>query len=358
MLINKYKPEKITDIVGQTTAVSNIVNFVKNFEPGKCLLIHGPTGIGKTLTVHLVAKHLGYHLVELNASESCKGEDIKNKLLPAIKNTSLFVKGKIILIDEIDNFTREDRGGIEEIIKIIKQTRFPVILTANNAYKQKLRTLRNLCELIQMRRVNVLAIEKKLKQIAFQEKIKITEEKIKEISRNSSGDLRAAIHDIETSSHHRERKITIFDTLKIIFKSNNLKETLQSIDRCDKKLNDIMWWIEENIKNEYKKPEEIATACEMLAKADMFMANIRYTNNYRNWFYAKNMMANITTIRKGSGWVSYKPPSRLIILGKSKAKRGELNKIYEQYGKKMHCSKKCIRNQSGYLKLIEKNLKG
>lgn len=36
----------------------------------RCVLISGPAGIGKTTAAHLVAKPLGFDVLELNASDA------------------------------------------------------------------------------------------------------------------------------------------------------------------------------------------------------------------------------------------------------------------------------------------------
>jgi len=35
----------------------------------KVALLHGPPGLGKTTLAHVVAKHAGYNVVEMNASD-------------------------------------------------------------------------------------------------------------------------------------------------------------------------------------------------------------------------------------------------------------------------------------------------
>ena len=92
MMVDKYKPQDMAKIIGMNGAQSPAnklhawlkswrVNMQKNdFKAGynkggapnpavlKAALLSGPPGIGKTTTANLVAKALGFNVVEYNAS--------------------------------------------------------------------------------------------------------------------------------------------------------------------------------------------------------------------------------------------------------------------------------------------------
>ena len=74
-MINEYKPNKLNEIIGQDT--KKILDWI-NFGRKKSLLIHGPTGIGKTASVYALAKEFNYEILEMNSSDFRKKEHIKN----------------------------------------------------------------------------------------------------------------------------------------------------------------------------------------------------------------------------------------------------------------------------------------
>ncbi|MFQ6020872.1 MAG: replication factor C large subunit [Candidatus Aenigmatarchaeota archaeon] len=348
MLIEKYKPKKLREIVGQISVIRQVTEWLRNWEPGKALLLYGPTGIGKTIIIEVIAKENKWNLFEINASDNRSAKTIKEKLKPIIKQNSLLGE-RIILIDEVDGLYSSDRGGLPEIIKIIKESAFPVILTANDAYDRKLISLRGYCDLIKMRRIPVNLIEKKLRQINYKESLGLSDKAIREIAQNSNGDLRSAINDLELSKGEigiRERKIDIFNTLKIIFKTQDLLTALNAINNSEKDIDEIFWWIEENIPNEYEKPEEIAKAFEMLSKADLFKSKIIKNQNYRFKKYMVEMVAGVALAKEKPyrKFVSYKFPAKPRFF-----KRDE-NLI--ELAKQLHCSKKCVSAQMPYLRII------
>ncbi|NIO44382.1 MAG: replication factor C large subunit [Candidatus Aenigmarchaeota archaeon] len=356
MLVEKYKPKRLVEIVGQKIIIKKITDWLKNWKSGKALLLYGPTGIGKTLIIEIVAKQNKFNLIEINASTEKVTFYVKEVLLPASKEGSLINK-RLILIDEIDSFS--DRGAIAEIIKTIKQSAHPVIITANNAYDKKLRSLRNYCILLRVNRVPVNLIEKELNKIASKEKIKINKNMIRRVAIDSDGDMRSAINDLEVFSKNtefglRDKKKDIFKTLRIIFQSNDFGKALQAIGESEKDIDEIFWWIEQNIPQEFKNPGEIAEAFELLSKADLFKSKIIVNQNYRFKKYMRDLIAGITLIENNKKFVMYKPPDRLIILGRTRILRSKNEELYKNLGNVLHCSKRKVKEQMPYLNIILK----
>jgi replication factor C large subunit len=352
MLSEKYKPNNLKEIVGQTDFILKTIDWLKKWKPGKALLIYGPTGTGKTLVTKLIAKEMKMSLFELNASDDRSASSIKEKLLPAAKEGSLFNK-RLILIDEVDSFGQSDRGGITEVIRAIKESVNPIILIASDAYDAKLKSLRGYCELLKVRRTPKNLIEKKLIEISLKEKMKIDSEAIKRIAENADGDMRSAMNDLIFSSEsvYRDKEKNIFEVLNIIFRSKDLRKTLQAIDRSGKDLDELFWWIEQNIPLEYQNKELITQALDILSKADVFRSSITRNQNYRFNKYMKDMMASISLLENPQKrFMLYRPPGRFITLGSTKVSRKEAEEFYKSLGLK--CSMKKMREQAPFLKII------
>ncbi len=363
MLVNKYKPKKIEKVVGHLTGIEIINKFIKNYKPGKALLLYGTTGIGKTLIPEIISKEQNLTLTSVHSSEL---EEIK-KIKSSSQMMSLFGKKRIILIDEVDNFS--SKNTVTEIISAIKTSKFPIILTANNAYSKKLKTLRNYTEMLQMRRITGYSLIKKLKEITDTEGVEVTDQVLQLIADNANGDLRSAINDLQILSTNRkvikeadvvgfrERQVSVFDAVKIIFKSNDLKESKKAIMYCDKGLDELFWWVQQNITNEFKDPKQVAQAYEILSKVSVFEYKLKQNTNWRMMKYMSDLLASITLVRgmKDNTYTSYRPPQRMIMLGRSKAQRTEDNEIYSQLGNQLHCSKRSVKTQMPYLNLIMSN---
>jgi replication factor C subunit 1 len=165
MWVDKYKPKSISEVVGNNTNVQDIIRYLRDFDPNqpyttsntRAVLITGPPGIGKTTAAHLACKETGYDALEFNASDVRNKAAIQQKIGTASSNhsiTSFFGVGNkkpetkrlALILDEIDGMSGGDRGGVQEVIKMIKTTKVPIICIANDRMNTKVRSLANYCK--------------------------------------------------------------------------------------------------------------------------------------------------------------------------------------------------------------------
>ncbi|MEM5794063.1 MAG: replication factor C large subunit [Candidatus Aenigmatarchaeota archaeon] len=372
MWSEKYRPKSLKEFVNQKEALEKFLAWVKNWKPGsKAMLFYGPPGTGKTALVQAYAQEKNLEFVEMNASDFRSKTQIEEVFGRSMLQKPLFKKSKIFLIDEIDGIAgREDIGGISAIIKIIKESNYPCILTANNPYDPKLRSLREECILVEFKKIHVFDIEKRLEEICKKEGISVEKEVLRNLAKRAEGDLRAAINDLEVVAAgrkkvtledlealgYRERETTIFDALKIIFKTQSSISAKLAIASVDKDPEEIFWWIENNITKEYEKPEEIAKAFDALSKADLFRQRITLTQNWRFRGYMIDLMTAGVALSKKEMYrkfTRYEYPQKLIILGGTKTMRKEEKELLFKLSQVLHCSTKKIRLEFlPYLRII------
>ena len=369
----KYAPKKVAEVVGQAQTIQKFLNWYKNWKPGsKAALFYGPPGVGKTCLVQAFARERNLEVIELNASDYRTASQIREVVGQSMKQKPLFKKGKIFFIDEIDGIAgREDVGGIKEIIKMIKESRYPIILTANDPYNPKLKTLRQYCELIPFKKISVWDIVKRLRYICEKEGIKYEKGVLNQIAKRGEGDLRSAINDLEVLAGlrreikqkdlealgYRERDVNIFDALKMIFKTESAFAAKLSIQNVDRDPEEIFWWIEQNIINEYEKPEEIAKAFDALSKADLFRQRVALRQNWKLKKYMIDLMTAGVALAKKKMYrkfTKYQYPEKIKFLAGTKVERKEEKEKLLELAKKLHCSTKKVRSEFlPFLKLFE-----
>jgi len=371
----KYRPKNLKEFIDQKEALEKFLKWVKRWKPGsKPMLFYGPPGVGKTALIESYANENKLEFIQMNASDWRSASQIQEVLGQSMLQMPLFKKGKIFLIDEVDGIAgREDLGGVGAIIKIVRQTFFPMVLIANNPYDQRLRNLRQHCELVKFDKISVWDMEKKLEQICRKEKIDIDKEVLRQLVKRAKGDLRSAINDLEILSQgnktieaedlnvlgYREREENIFNALKAIFKTQNALASKLSINNVDKDPEEIFWWIENNIATEYEDPQEIAKAFDMLSKADLFRNRITSRQNWRFKAYMIDLMtAGVSTAKKSMyrKFTRYQYPRNIMILGMTKSTRASASDVLKTLSSELHASKEKIRKEYlPYLRLMLRN---
>jgi len=136
----------------------------------------------------------------------------------------------------------------------------------------------------------------------------------------------------------------------------DLEKISKVVDQCDKDIDEIFWWVEQNIPQEFGNPKKISEAFELLSKADLFRSRIIINQNYRFKKYMKDIIIGISSlnIEPSKKFILYKPPERLIFLGQTKSSRREADELYKNLGETLHCSKRKIKEQLPYLNIILK----
>ena len=351
LLTDKYTPT--LEQIPQNT--KPVYEYVTNYQKQKkkALMIHGPPGTGKTTAAYAIAKKLGYELVEINASDFRTAEEIHNRIGNAVKQMSLFANKKLILIDEVDGISgTEDRGGITAITEIIQNSKFPVLITANDPYEQKLNSLRSKCLLVEFPSIPATIMCLPLKRIIEEEKIKLEESAIKTIARRSGGDLRGAIIDIQTIAsnptpqnidtlHEREKAENIMNALVKILKSTDVNVARKALDDVDQNIDESFLWIDENLPKEYTFPKDLQKAYDYLSKADVYRGRIRKWQYWRYLVYSNSLLtAGIATAKekKQGTFVQYQRTGRLLKIWMANQKYARRKKIAQKVAQATHSS--------------------
>ncbi|MBI3413408.1 MAG: replication factor C large subunit [Candidatus Aenigmarchaeota archaeon] len=359
MLTEKYKPKTTKDIVGQNSVVEKLKYWFVNWKPGsRALFFYGPPGTGKTSIVTAFSHEHKLELIEMNASDYRTPDQVEKVAGAASTQNSLTGRKKLILIDEVDGLAKGE--AVAPLVNLIKNSSFPIVMTANEAWDLKIRALHEVAELMQLKKVMPSSVARKLKDISTREKIEIDDGTIKSIAENSAGDLRAAINDLESlSSSFRESKVSIFDAVRKIMKSESAKDAKSSLNSVSEDPEYVFWWIENNVIEEYKDPEDLANAMRALALADLFRTRIR-KQNWKMLGYFIDMLTAGTAIakkQKYSSFVMYRPPEIIAALGRTKKVRALRKEACKKIGKYLHESAAGVNAvYLPFLKIISQNM--
>nr|AAC52140.1 ISRE-binding protein [Mus musculus] len=231
--VDKYKPASLKNIIGQQgdqSCANKLLRWLRNWHKSspeekkhakfgklaskddgssfKAALLSGPPGVGKTTTASLVCQELGYSYVELNASDTRSKNSLKAVVAESLNNTSIkgfYTSGAApsvsarhaLIMDEVDGMAgNEDRGGIQELIGLIKHTKIPIICMCNDRNHPKIRSLVHYCFDLRFQRPRVEQIKSAMLSIAFKEGLKIPPPAMNEIILGANQDVRQVLHNL------------------------------------------------------------------------------------------------------------------------------------------------------------------
>ncbi len=343
LLAQKYAPENLEDVLGNLTAKKQLKRWMLTWMRGtrqRPLLITGPPGIGKTAMVYALKDELELGLLEMSASDFRDKARIERILGGTMSANSLTGKTKLIFIDDVDAMGREDRGGIIAITKLLKDSPFPVVLTAEDSWNRKIISLRSYCTVVPLKRPIAPSIAKLLTHISDTEKMHVSEETIQSIAENAHGDIRAAINDLQCNAvGERDREKDIFTLLKNLFRAETYEDARKvsfgSVDHGMLKL-----WINENIPIVFP-PGDVPLAYERISRADIFDGRIMRRQAWGFLRYSNDLMTAGVSLSRSDmrpKFVRFQFPSYLKQMKATASSRATMKSLLTKIGRKMHTS--------------------
>jgi len=328
-----YRPKSIDQVVGNERALIELTKWASLWKTGipkkRAVILSGKPGTGKTSSALALANDFGWIPIELNTSDARNALKIKNvatfgSINETFSNNGSYIssqKGgrKLIILDEADNLYEKiegsnkadndlsDKGGKKAIIDTIKTTCQPIILIVNDYYaliKGSGEALKSMCKQIRFYDPYSSVVFNLLRKICLKEGINIDQNVLKTIADRSKGDIRSAINDLQSICldktivdikslnvlGYRDREKDIFNALRDIFKTRNIKSIRESLSHLDEDPKLLILWINENLPREYLDTGDLADGYDALSKADLFLGRTSRTQNYTLWSYACDLM--------------------------------------------------------------------
>jgi replication factor C large subunit len=363
MWSEKHRPKTVQKMVGNEDARLAAIKWLAGWVSGsRPLLLVGPPGTGKTTLAHTLARQFNYDVVEMNASDIRNKEALQARIIPIFQNTSNLIGKKIMLfLDEVDGISgREDTGGLDTLVNLIKEPTVPVIMAANKK-PLKIMKLAKACKIVEFSPVPHRLLLLFLDHVLQTEGVKLGSDDKVSIINNSRGDIRSLLNSAQsrtagysTVSNKDIVDLDIADAINGYFNADTLDQAMQVIIRADasypdpryrlispeERRKDMLAALFSSIVSLEIEQHDLASLLNILSKADIIVGR---ANASRRWHLLKYVNSLIATglydksRQKGIKYQQYSMPWP--VMGPIFARSQSTKKILDELALTLHISR-------------------
>ena len=307
-----YRPAKVQDMVGNEEARSYVAKWLLKWTDGtRPLMLIGPPGAGKTTIVKALAQQFGYDLIEMNASDTRNKDVLTETILPILRNRSLIAEKTLLFLDEIDGISgRQDLGGIESLIVLIKEPTVPIIMAANNR-DSKLRPLTKICKVVEFNRVHPSLLLLFLNYVLRQQGKDMSIEEKNGIVKGANGDIRSLLNMAQSrvSGYEATRDVSFGIDISLAITNFFIaptievgRQVLMSIEggypdprfaqSPEQRRKDILHALFSSIVSSKLEVREIAGALDVLSKCDLLIGRVSKNRHWNLLRYLHNLLSH------------------------------------------------------------------
>ena len=290
-LYRKYRPEKLSQLVGQEEAVSLITQQIKKDNLGHAYLFSGPRGVGKTSLARIIATQLGcdpiFDIVEIDAASNNKVDDIRDMNESVNFIASSPGQKRVYILDEVHMLSN---AASNAFLKTLEEPPEHIIfILATTEPERVLETVKSRTTHIVFKKISEENIVKTLQEIGKKEKMVLDLDVLNTIATFSDGSLRDGINLFEQTYNTFGKKSNVDDLYGILGKlsTKEFEIIINSIETQDTSA------VLGVLRDAYKKGLQPSDVMESISE---FFRNMFYLKYLPNDAKLDNLTPNIKTL--------------------------------------------------------------
>ncbi|MFP4632412.1 MAG: replication factor C small subunit [Halobacteriales archaeon] len=201
--MERYRPQSLDDVVGQDEITERLQSYVDTGNVPN-LLFAGPAGVGKTTCAHALARGLygeGWrdNFTELNASDE-RGIDVVRDKIKSFARAAPVGDAdyKLIFLDEADSLTRDAQPALRRTMEMYTNTcRF--VLSCNYS-SNIIDPIQSRCTVYRFTAVDDEPLMERLRYIAREEDVEVTDDGLGALAYVAGGDVRRAVNALQAAA--------------------------------------------------------------------------------------------------------------------------------------------------------------
>ncbi len=200
--VEKYRPQTLSEVIGQEEITDRLKRYVERDDLPN-LLFSGSAGIGKTTCATAIAREVygddwRDNFLELNASDDRGIDVVRGRIKEFARASFGGYNYRIIFLDEADSLTSDAQSALRRTMEqFSSNTRF--ILSCN--YSSKIiDPIQSRCAVFRFSSIPDEAVGDRIREIAAEEGIELTDGGVEALVYAADGDMRRAVNSLQAAA--------------------------------------------------------------------------------------------------------------------------------------------------------------